>query len=161
MTDGVVRSGDYPDALARLWSALECHRTGDVLVSAEPGYEFVDWGGHAHVGGGSHGSLHRCDSLGVLLTCGIEHARARAVVDRGRDAAGPRPPRRGGVSAQRVHTARPREGVRRRHNWVQLVKFCAVGGSGYVVNLAVFTLAVEVARRFTIWWRPRWRSWWP
>jgi dolichol-phosphate mannosyltransferase len=26
---------------------------------------------------------------------------------------------------------------------VQLVKFCAVGGSGYVVNLAVFTVAVE------------------
>jgi dolichol-phosphate mannosyltransferase len=32
----------------------------------------------------------------------------------------------------------------RRHNWVQLVKFCAVGGSGYVVNLVVFTIAVEV-----------------
>ncbi len=43
----------------------------------------------------------------------------------------------------RVHT-RVREGVRRRHNWVQLVKFCAVGGSGYVVNLAVFALAVGV-----------------
>ena len=43
----------------------------------------------------------------------------------------------------RVHT-RVREGVRRRHNWVQLVKFCAVGGSGYVVNLAVFTLAVAL-----------------
>ncbi len=23
------------------------------------------------MGGGSHGSLHRCDSLGVLLMCGI------------------------------------------------------------------------------------------
>jgi dolichol-phosphate mannosyltransferase len=34
--------------------------------------------------------------------------------------------------------------VRRRHNWVQLVKFCAVGGSGYVVNLAVFAVAVGV-----------------
>ena len=42
----------------------------------------------------------------------------------------------------KVHT-RVRAGVRRRHNWVQLVKFCAVGGSGYVVNLAVFTIAVE------------------
>ena len=40
---------------------------------------------------------------------------------------------------------RVRDGVRRRHNWVQLTKFCAVGGSGYVVNLAVFTLSVEVA----------------
>ena len=27
---------------------------------------------------------------------------------------------------------------------MQLVKFCAVGGSGYVVNLAVFTVAVSV-----------------
>ena len=68
--DGVVRSGEYPDALARLWSALDCPRSGDVLVSGAPGVEFVDWGGQDHVGGGSHGSLHRCDSLGVLLMCG-------------------------------------------------------------------------------------------
>jgi dolichol-phosphate mannosyltransferase len=43
----------------------------------------------------------------------------------------------------RVHT-RVRHGMRRPHNWLQLVKFCVVGGSGYVVNLCVFTLAVEV-----------------
>ena len=41
--------------------------------------------------------------------------------------------------------ARVRAGMRRRHNWVQLVKFCLVGGSGYVVNLVVFTLAFELA----------------
>lgn len=64
--------GDYPDALGRLWSALACPRAGDVLLSATPGYEFVDWGGSHHRGGGSHGSLHRCDSLGVLLTCGVD-----------------------------------------------------------------------------------------
>ncbi len=69
--DGIVRSQDYPDALARLWSALDCPRSGDVLLSAKPGVEFMDWGGHDHVGGGSHGSLHRCDSLGVLLMCGV------------------------------------------------------------------------------------------
>jgi putative flippase GtrA len=34
--------------------------------------------------------------------------------------------------------------LRRRHNWEQLVKFCIVGASGYVVNLAVFSLLVEV-----------------
>ena len=68
--DGVVRSGEYPDALGRLWSALDCPRSGDVLVSGAPGVEFIDWGGQDHVGGGSHGSLHRCDSLGVLLMCG-------------------------------------------------------------------------------------------
>jgi hypothetical protein len=70
--DGRVTSHTYPDALGRLWSALECPRTGDLLISAEPGYEFADWGGADHLGGGSHGSLHRGDSLGVLLTAGVE-----------------------------------------------------------------------------------------
>src|SRR5919109_2989121 len=39
---------------------------------------------------------------------------------------------------------RVRSGLRRPHNWVQLIKFCAVGASGYVVNLTVFALCVEV-----------------
>jgi putative flippase GtrA len=39
---------------------------------------------------------------------------------------------------------RVRQGLRRRHNWFQLVKFCLVGGSGYIVNLAVFTLVLSV-----------------
>jgi hypothetical protein len=69
-TDGRLWSRSYPDALARLWSALRCPRAGEVLVSAAPGYEFVDWGGAHHVGGGSHGSLHRGDSLGALVICG-------------------------------------------------------------------------------------------
>ena len=47
------------------------------------------------------------------------------------------------LAQPRVHT-RVRHGLRHQHNWVQLVKFCAVGGSGYVVNLAVFTVCVEV-----------------
>jgi hypothetical protein len=66
-----LTAGDYPDALGRIWSALRCPRAGDVLLSAAPGYEFVDWGGSHHRGGGSHGSLHREDSHGVLLTCGV------------------------------------------------------------------------------------------
>jgi hypothetical protein len=69
---GRVNSETYPDALGRLWSALSCPHSGDVLASAELGYEFVDWGGADHVGGGSHGSLHRDDSEGVLLLSGIE-----------------------------------------------------------------------------------------
>ena len=38
--------------------------------------------------------------------------------------------------------ARSRAGLalRRLHNWVQLAKFCAVGASGYVVNLGVYAL---------------------
>jgi hypothetical protein len=70
--DGRVGSGSYPDGLGRLWSALQSPTTGDVLLSAGGGYEFVDWGGVAHVGGGSHGSLHRGDSLGALVMAGVE-----------------------------------------------------------------------------------------
>jgi hypothetical protein len=69
--DGRLLTPEYPDALARAWSALTCPTAGDVLLSAAPGYEFVDWGGAAHVGGGSHGSLHHSDSLGALLWCGV------------------------------------------------------------------------------------------
>ncbi len=72
VVDGArFESTDYPDALARIWSALNCETAGDVLLSAAPGYEFVDWGGADHVGGGSHGSLHRTDSLGAMLWCGV------------------------------------------------------------------------------------------
>jgi hypothetical protein len=70
--DGVVRTEAYPDALARVWAALTCPTSGDVLLSAAPGYEFPDWGGVDHVGGGSHGSLHRSDSLGALVFCGVD-----------------------------------------------------------------------------------------
>jgi len=66
---------------------------------------------------------------------------------------------------------RVRAGMGRRHNWVQLVKFCAVGASGYVVNLAVFalafgvgglhhlvaaTLAFLVAVSNNFWWNRHW-----
>ncbi len=33
----------------------------------------------------------------------------------------------------------------RPHNWVQLAKFCVVGASGYVVNLAVYTALLRGA----------------
>ena len=41
---------------------------------------------------------------------------------------------------RRVHL-----GTRKPANWMQLVKFALVGGSGYVVNLVVFALLAEVA----------------
>lgn len=69
--DGVLRSDTYPDALARVWAALRCATSGDVLLSAAPGYEFPDWGGVDHVGAASHGSLHRDDSQAVLAFCGV------------------------------------------------------------------------------------------
>src|SRR5271154_3182524 len=72
--DGRFVLPDYPDALARVWSSLICPTSGEVLLSAAPGFEFLDWGGAAHVGGGSHGSLHASDSLGALVLCGVEPA---------------------------------------------------------------------------------------
>ena len=38
---------------------------------------------------------------------------------------------------------RVRQGLRRSHNWLQLVRFGCVGASGYVVNLAVFATGVH------------------
>jgi hypothetical protein len=70
LAEGQARSESYPDALERLWSALCAPHAGDLVVSATLGYECVDWGGTSHVGGGSHGSLHRGDSLCPLLFCG-------------------------------------------------------------------------------------------
>jgi hypothetical protein len=77
--DGRVGSARYPDPLGRVWAALRCRTAGEVLASARPGWEFLDWGRAHHIGGGSHGSLHENDSLGSLLWCGTgpESAEAR------------------------------------------------------------------------------------
>jgi hypothetical protein len=50
------------------------------MVSAALGYECLDWGGSAHLGGGSHGSLRREDSEGPLLFvgCGPDSAEERS-----------------------------------------------------------------------------------
>jgi len=76
--DGLLLAPGYPDALARVWSSLICPTSGEVLLSAAPGFEFLDWGGAAHLGGGSHGSLHASDSLGALVLCGVEPAEEPA-----------------------------------------------------------------------------------
>jgi hypothetical protein len=71
LRDGRLSTPDHPDALDRVWSALNCATSGDVLLSAAPSSEFADLGGQAHIGGGSHGSLRGEDSLGALIVCGI------------------------------------------------------------------------------------------
>jgi putative flippase GtrA len=35
--------------------------------------------------------------------------------------------------------------LRQRHNWAQLAKFCVVGASGYIVNLAVYAALLNGA----------------
>jgi putative flippase GtrA len=51
------------------------------------------------------------------------------------------------VEATAPARARARAGraLRARHNWFQLAKFCTVGASGYIVNLAVFTALLHGA----------------
>jgi putative flippase GtrA len=44
----------------------------------------------------------------------------------------------------RREAERVRLGMRRSHNWFQLVRFSLVGGSGYAVNLAVYSTLVVV-----------------
>ena len=66
---------------------------------------------------------------------------------------------------------RVRHGMMRPHNWIQLIKFFAVGGSGYVVNLFVFwvcshqlgfhylasaTVAFVFAVINNFWWNRHW-----
>jgi len=73
-----------------------------------------------------------------------------------------------GMSVRAAHVS---EGLRRRENWFQLVKFGVVGASGYVVNLAVYTLLLEamgldyvaaatgsflVAASWNYWWNRTW-----
>jgi len=41
--------------------------------------------------------------------------------------------------------ARVRHALRQRSNWEQLAKFCAVGASGYVVNLLVYVALLDGA----------------
>jgi hypothetical protein len=71
-SDGALTSDEYPDGMARLWSALRAPNAGDILVSLLQGYECVDWGGASHVGGASHGALLAGDSLGPLVLCGVD-----------------------------------------------------------------------------------------
>jgi hypothetical protein len=62
---------DYPDGRARAEAALRNPNSGEVLVSAAPGWEFADLGGKHHLGGGSHGSLAASDSDVPMLTVGL------------------------------------------------------------------------------------------
>jgi predicted AlkP superfamily pyrophosphatase or phosphodiesterase len=61
----------FPAGRERAEHALRNPNAGEVLVSATPGYEFVDLAGRHHLGGGSHGSLDTADSEVPMLTVGL------------------------------------------------------------------------------------------
>ena len=160
----------HPDGLARSWAALANPNAGEVLVSAAEGFEFTDLGGGHHVGGGSHGSLVTGDSEVPLLTVGVGAApgsgQRMSIVDVaplvlahfGVDAARVRA-RPGGMTrySRAEHDGPPRtspsqgaaqrvgSALGTRSNWEQLGKFCVVGASGYLVNLAVYATLLKWA----------------
>ncbi|MFD6442919.1 alkaline phosphatase family protein, partial [Peribacillus sp. NPDC060186] len=70
VNDNQILYGDYPDALGRLYSSLHSHEGNFIIVSANPGYEFIGEGLPTHVGGASHGGLHQQDSLVPLIVTG-------------------------------------------------------------------------------------------
>jgi dolichol-phosphate mannosyltransferase len=72
------------------------------------------------------------DQLGDRLAVGSSAEAGEAAFDARPIASPPR--------VHRVHR-RVAEGMGRRHNWIQLVKFAAVGGVGYVINLIVYEAA--------------------
>jgi dolichol-phosphate mannosyltransferase len=67
---------------------------------------------------------------------------AKAATDGAREAPLPASPARGRA---RHHARRVGHGMRKPHNWVQLVKFSLVGASGYVINLAVYSSLLKGA----------------
>jgi len=60
-----------PDGRERAAAAVANPNAGEVIVSAAPGWEFVDLAGRHHLGGGSHGSLDAADSEVPMLTVGL------------------------------------------------------------------------------------------
>ena len=118
-----LRSATYPDALGRIWSALRCRQSGELLLSAAPGYEFTDWGGGGHVGGGSHGSLHANDSHGVLLWAGGDRPAADSREQWSLRDITPMILDHFGVAG--VTTAAAVRALRNPAHWMQLLRFCA------------------------------------
>ncbi len=81
-SEGIVAAAEYPDAFARVWAALRSPYAANLIVSATPDYELVDWGGATHIPGGSHGSLHAIDSLAPLVLVGLDGAGGGAMQQR-------------------------------------------------------------------------------
>ncbi|PAV29335.1 hypothetical protein CIL05_13140 [Virgibacillus profundi] len=68
--DKKLSYGDYPDALARLYSALHSHSGRFIVVNAKPGCEFKAQSTPFHLGGAAHGSLHKQETLVPLVIAG-------------------------------------------------------------------------------------------
>lgn len=70
VSGGGISYGEYPEALDRLWGGVRSARTGDVVLSAEPGYTFGEVSRGFHKAS-DHGSLHASDSNIFVLASGM------------------------------------------------------------------------------------------
>jgi len=73
---GRILFADYPNAFERIASVLDLDQSGEVWVTAKAGCEFEVPGGKAHVGGASHGALHKLDSLSPVIVAGSRAPRS-------------------------------------------------------------------------------------
>ena len=48
------------------------------------------------------------------------------------------------------HRHRAHRALRARANWIQLAKFCVVGGIGYIINLAVYTVLLHEGLHYLV-----------
>ncbi|MCR9199901.1 MAG: alkaline phosphatase family protein [Planctomycetaceae bacterium] len=67
--NGKLTYGDYPNALERIAGGF-CDQSASLWVTARPGHEFRVAETHTSTGG-SHGSLHRLDSISPLFVAGL------------------------------------------------------------------------------------------
>lgn len=65
-----IEYDDYPDALARLYGVLFSQDCPMIVITARPRYEFKTKYFPTHNDGGSHGSLHKWDSVIPLFVAG-------------------------------------------------------------------------------------------
>lgn len=77
--NGVVSFDAYPDALSRLYGALFSQDIPVIVITAAPGYEFLSECAPTHLGSGSHGSMHKQDSIIPLLVAGTTRRIPRPV----------------------------------------------------------------------------------
>lgn len=61
---------EYPDALSRLYGSLNSQNEFMYVITSKLSYEFISTSFPTHLGGGSHGSLGRVDSVVPLLISG-------------------------------------------------------------------------------------------
>ncbi|WP_078596420.1 alkaline phosphatase family protein [Evansella clarkii] len=72
LNNSIIEFNDYPDILSRLYGALFSQECPMIVITARPRFEFTSKYYPKHNNGGSHGSLHKFDSIIPLIVTGDE-----------------------------------------------------------------------------------------